>query len=642
MRVSGKKFFSALVVFLAVVIIMGFKEYHNVKTTQLDTIKNNLQEAVSSASILVGNNYYDHLLTGQTTPVEAAAMAEDMTAFARINSMGRLYSVFLDTNGTLRYGMSSLYASSSQKIIQPLDSVVKDRAHLIEILKSNQPYFQLDLDDGIHAFYLPGTTGSGIHYLTIGITEPISLKKISQTATFDTVAKSLILFIGILPFLILYRNVLSSEAERLGEEVELTAEKLHETTEILHERVEEKTKELINESFFDPLTHLPNRHRLIFDLDRNDYRALVIIHLKNLQELNHFFGASITDSLRQQMGLLLTKLELNAYRLGRDEFALLLEHNHRTDDITTFSNFLLHTLNEHPFNILNEKIVVTTRLGIDTSAHLSLSHADEALANAVELSQDISIYQEDIELQKHQAQNLATAASIREAYYDGRIICFYQPIISSKTGKLHSYETLARLISKDAKIVLPLSFLTIAKRTALYPEISREIIRQACEAFADRNENFSVHICAHDIIDSHTLRYIKETIVSTNTSHRIIFELSEEDIYQHYLPVSLFVTSMKQLGAKISIDNFGADYSSFEKFIHLDIDYLKIDGKLINNINQNQKYLETVRSIVVLAKGIGALTVAENVENDEVFSMLQTLDIDYVQGFYIGSPTHLP
>jgi EAL domain-containing protein (putative c-di-GMP-specific phosphodiesterase class I)/GGDEF domain-containing protein len=550
--------------------------------------------------------------------------------------------VFLDANNTLRYGMSNVYASSNQNAIQPLNTVIEDRAPLIDILKNNRPFYQLDTTDGAHTFYLPGITPSGIHYLTIAVTEPISLQKISQTATFDTITKSLILFMGILPFLIVYRNVLSSKMERLGDAIESTTEKLHQTNEILHERVEEKTKELINEGFIDPITHLPNRHRLIFDLDRNNYRALVIIHLKNLQELNHFFGTSITDSLRQQMGLLLTKLGLNVFRLGRDEFALLLEDNDTTKDIMTFSNFLLHTLNDHPFNILNEKIVVSTQLGIDTSTHLSLSHADEALANAKELSQDVSIYQEDSELKKHQAQNISIASSIREAYYDGRIICFYQPIISTKAGKLHSYETLSRLISKDGEIVLPLSFLTIAKRTALYPEISREIIRQACEAFADRNENFSVHVCAYDMMDSHTLHYIKETIVSTNTSRRIIFELSEEDIYHHYLPVSLFITSMKQLGAKISIDNFGADYSSFEKFIHLDIDYIKIDGKLVNKINQSPKYLEAIRAIATFTKGIGALSVAENVENDDVFTTLQTLDIDYVQGFHIGSPTHLP
>ncbi len=328
--------------------------------------------------------------------------------------------------------------------------------------------------------------------------------------------------------------------------------------------------------------------------------------------------------------------------MGRDEFALLLENDNTTDDITAYAHFLLRTLNEHPFNILNEKIVLSIRVGIDTSTHLSLSHADEALAKATEMSQDFSIYEEDSELEQHQQQNLLTASSIREAYYDGRIICYYQPIISTKAGKLQSYETLARLIGKDASLMLPLSFLTIAKRTALYPEISREIIRQACEAFSVRNENFSVHICALDIMDSHTLHYIKETIVSTNTARRIIFELSEEDIYHHYLPVSLFITSMKQLGAKISIDNFGADYSSLEKIIHLDIDYLKIDGKLINKVNQNQKYLETIRTIATFAKAIGASSIAENVENDEIFTTLQTLNIDYLQGFHIGSPTYLP
>ncbi len=308
MKVNGMKFFSALLVFFAVVMIMGAREYYNVKTAQLEKIKNDLQEAASSASIIVGGSYYDHLLTSQVTPVETAAMIENMTALARVNSMERIYSVFLDTNNTLRYGMSNVYASSNKTLIQPLDSVIENRSQLTGILKTNQPNFQIDATKGSHALYLPGTTPSGIHYLTIAVTEPISLQKISQTAIFDTVAKSLLIFLGILPFLILYRNVLSSTAERLSDEIESTTERLHETTEILHERVEEKTKELINEGFFDSLTHLPNRHRLIFDLDRNTYRALVIIHLKNLQELNHFFGASIIDSLRQQMGLLLTKL----------------------------------------------------------------------------------------------------------------------------------------------------------------------------------------------------------------------------------------------------------------------------------------------------------------------------------------------
>ncbi|MDD4855906.1 MAG: EAL domain-containing protein, partial [Sulfuricurvum sp.] len=501
MRVNSKKFFSALLLFVAVVIGMGVREYYNAKTTHLQTIQNDLQEAAASASVIVGNSYYDHLSAGQVTAVEMATMIENMTSLAHTHAMGRLYSVFVDTNNTLRYGMSNAYASSNQTLIQPLDPVSDNRAQLTKILKNNQPYFQLDTLQGSHVLYLPSTTPSGIHYLTIAVTEPISLQKISQIAIFDTIAKSLLLFAGILPFLILYRNVLSTTAKRLNEEVESTTEKLHETTEILHDRLEEKTKELIDEGFVDSLTHLPNRHRLAFDMDRYTYYALIIIHLKNLQEVNHFFGTSITDSLRQQVSLLLSKQGFNVYRLGRDEFALLLDSDKNTDNLSNFAEFLLHVLHENSFNVSNEKLVVTARLGIDASEHLSLAHADEALTNATETSQDFSIFQEDTQLEKHQKQNLTTASSIREAYYDGRIICYYQPIVSTQSGKIMSYETLTRLIDKDATLIPPLNFLTIAKKTALYPEISREIIRQACNAFLDRDETFSVHLCTLDIMN---------------------------------------------------------------------------------------------------------------------------------------------
>ena len=641
MRVNSKKFFITLLLFITVVIGMGIREYYDTKKNHIETIKSDLLEAASSASILAGSNYYDHLWEGQVTQIETATIIENMTSFARSNKMGHLYSVFVDANNTLRYGMSNIYTSSNQALIKPLDAVHDDREQLTKILKNNQPYFQLDAAEGFHTLYLPSTTSSGIHYLTVAVTEPTSLQKLSQMAIFDTIAKSLLLFAGILPFLIVYRNVLANDAKRLSCEIESTTEKLQETTEILHERVEEKTKELIDEGFVDELTHLPNRHRLAFDMDRHDYHALVIIHLKNLQELNHFFGASITDALRQQVSLLLTKLGLIAYRLGRDEFALLLDSDKSTEDLPDFAEFLLHSFNQHSFNVLNEKIIVSIRLGIDTSVNLSLSHADEALANATETSQDFSIYKEDKELEKEQHQNIAIASSIREAYYDGRIICYYQPIISTQSGEIQAYETLARLISKDATLISPLNFLAIAKKTALYPEISREIIRQTCEAFANRNENFSVHLSILDITNNHTLRYIEETIVSTDTARRIIFELSEEDIYDHYVLVSLFIARVKQLGVKISVDNFGAGYSNLDKIIHLDIDYLKIDAGLINKINDNRKYLETVRTIAAFTNAVGAKSIAENVENDAIFTTLQTLNIDYVQGFYIGAPSHL-
>ncbi len=639
MRVDSKKFFIALIVFFTVVIGMGVREYTNAKSSSLQNIQAELLQAATSASIITGSHYYDKLLTSQVSPVDSATINEDITLLTQSHNMKNLYTVYMDANNTVRYGAST---SLDDKFIQAMYPVKNNSVNFTKILSNNVPYFQFDTKGGYHTLYLPGITSSGIHYINIAVTNPISLQKISQTAIFDTIAKSLLLFLGILPLLVLYRNVLSGTANRLNKEVDQAHEKLHETTTLLHDKVEEKTKELINESFIDSLTHLPNRHRLLFDMDRNDYDALIVIHLLNLYDLNRFFGPSVCDSLRQQFALFLVKSNLNSYRLGRDEFALLVDQKHNYDELVYFAQYLLELFSTHIFRVLNENITILFRLGIDASEHLSLGNADEALFEATRLSENYSIFKENNELQNEQNQHIASATSIREAYFDGRIICYYQPIVATKTGKVVLYETLARLIDKNATIISPLNFLTIAKKTALYPEISREVIRQTCEAFSSREESFTLHMCSLDVINTHTIHYIEEMVVSTDTSKQVIFELSESDIYDNFLQVSQFITTMKRLGARISIDNFGADTSNLENMIHLDIDFIKIDGGFVNKIVKNKKYFDVARAIVELAKALEAKTIAENVEDDDTFALLQSINVDYVQGFYIGKPAHLP
>lgn len=639
MRVNSKKFFIAVIVFFLVLVGMGIREYSSSKKAHLKTIQNNLQTAVRSASVMNDENYYEKLFKGEFTPVEIASNIKKMTSLATTHEMERLYSITMDANKTLRYGVTNAFTSTSDTLIQPLDLVEDKDSKLRTLFEKYQSTFYLDSVYGHHTLYFPYTTTSGVHTLIVATTKPISLQKISQTAIFDTVAKTILIFLGALPFLILYRNVLASAAEKLSEEVEHTTDRLNETTAILGNRVEEKTKELISESFEDPLTHLPNRHRLIYDMDRNSYQALIILQLHNFSELSHFFGSAIGDSLLQQFALFLTKMELNTYRLGRDEFVLLIDEKKPIEDFPSFCEDFAQHLSNHTFNALNEKVFFTIRMGIDTDKFLSLSHADEALSYANKTSKLFFIYEGDFKLALQYHHNLTVVASIREAYYDGRLICYYQPIISTQTGQILSYETLARLIDKDANFIPTFDFLSIAKKTALYPQITQEIIRQACEIFKNRKEHFSINICALDISNYRTVRYIEEMIVSTDTAKQIIFEIPESDIYDHYITTSLFITQMKSLGAKISVDNFGSSTSNFEKLIHLDIDYIKIDGSLINKLTYSEKYASAIKAISMFAHVIGAASIAESVETPEIFAHLHELEIDYAQGFYIGKPT---
>ncbi|MFA6187788.1 MAG: EAL domain-containing protein [Sulfuricurvum sp.] len=457
-------------------------------------------------------------------------------------------------------------------------------------------------------------------------------------AIFETIAKLVLLLMGALPFLILYRNMLSRAVNSLSEEMEETSERLYETTAILEEKVEEKTKELLDEGFRDSLTHLPNRHRLIFDMDRYKYHALIIIQLYNFKELTHFFGNAIGESLLQQFGLWLTHMHYNAYRLGSHEFALLIEQDYSVEELISYCNTTIDELSKHAFSAGNETVSLILRMGIDASDNFTLAHADTALHSSIRLSQDFMFYESATDTEAQYLNNIQTASNIREAFHAGRIICHYQPIISTLTGKIDKYETLARLIDTNGALIPPHNFLNVSQKTRLYPQITQEIVRQACETFKGSDKDFSIHLCALDVMNETTINTIKEIMMASDTAHQIIFELSEEDIYEHYIPMALFMKHMKSLGARIAIDNFGSSYSNFDKIIHLDIDYLKIDGSLINKIMHSQEHAKIIQTIASLANAIGAQAIAENVETAEILAHIQNMEIAFAQGYHIGKP----
>ena len=95
---------------------------------------------------------------------------------------------------------------------------------------------------------------------------------------------------------------------------------------------------------------------------------------------------------------------------------------------------------------------------------------------------------------------------------------------------------------------------------------------------------------------------------------------------------------IKRLGSKIAIDNFGSSYSNFDKIIHLEIDYLKIDGSLINKIMHSPRHTQIIKTIAAFAEAIGAKAIAENVESAEILENVTAMGIAYAQGYYIGKP----
>jgi EAL domain-containing protein (putative c-di-GMP-specific phosphodiesterase class I) len=131
------------------------------------------------------------------------------------------------------------------------------------------------------------------------------------------------------------------------------------------------------------------------------------------------------------------------------------------------------------------------------------------------------------------------------------------------------------------------------------------------------------------------------TITQTGTASRIVFEVLESEGIENYQEVAQFISKIKILGAKIAIDDFGTGYSNFEHILKLDVDYIKVDGSLIQEITDNKRHRIIVETIVDFAQKVGAKTIAEFVSDEAIYNTIKEIGVDYSQGYYTGKPALL-
>lgn len=404
--------------------------------------------------------------------------------------------------------------------------------------------------------------------------------------------------------------------------------------------VQEKTHELENQYYLDRLTGLPNRYRLQERLSQGESIALAVVNVDDFKEVNDFFGISIGDEILMQIGGWLKELSGGCYRLGGDEFALIFNELSQKE-LEHRLTILIKLLDEKTFMVKEESLNIRVTIGVAMGSEKVLTQADIALHHAKENNKQIAFYNEDEGVEEHYRTNLTMASNVRRALFEHRIICYYQPIVDIETGNIVKYETLVRMIDEEGNIVPPMEFLPIAKQTKLYPQITLEVIYQACTLFASRDEEFSINLSDSDIRNSHTVSEIIKTITDTGTASRIVFEILESEGIESYDEVARFITQVKALGAKIAIDDFGTGYSNFENILKLSVDYIKIDGSLIREIALNPRHRIIVETIIDFAKKIDAKTIAEFVSDEVIYKTIQEMGVDYSQGYFTGKPTSL-
>ena len=408
-------------------------------------------------------------------------------------------------------------------------------------------------------------------------------------------------------------------------------------------------KKLIEEQFIDELTLLPNRQKLLRDLKDNKITKIAIININSFRDINNFYGFETGDLVLKKFSqILLDKIyeNIELYRVANDIFAICTKNKENLEDIRKICTNIIEHISLNPILINNNSFYLSISIGVARNCKDSavqnnlLSKAEYALRIAKKRDISILFLDENIELYNKLKENKKLIEELKNALISNNLLIYGQKIINNFSKK-EKYEILMRIKLEDGSILTPYSFLKEAKKAKLYLGMTRMLVKKACEYFKGKDIEFNLNLTLEDIKDQYTMDFIVHTIEKTNTAKQITFEIVESEGIESFTEVSNFIKKAKKLGCKIAIDDFGTGYSNFEYIIKLDVDYIKIDGSLIKNINTDNNLYLTVQTIVGFAKALKIKTVAEFVHNEEVLNCVKNLDIDYSQGFFIDEPKEL-
>lgn len=419
---------------------------------------------------------------------------------------------------------------------------------------------------------------------------------------------------------------------------------LAELNESLEKRVKESSDYIYKQAYFDRLTGLPNRLNLIKRVEESVGQMVFLINIDDFTAINDFYGHKVGDKVLKKLSSILEKFIKNenaeVFKLPSDEFAIIMDIKHDKEVIENKIKEFISVLEKESFLFDGHftHVTVTISAASINNSRTGLVNADMSLKLAKKAGKDFMIFNEDLKLAKQYKNNIEMANTIKNALNSDGIIPYFQPIFDVRTGKVEKYESLVRLKKDDGEILSPFFFLEISQKIKLYPQITKIMVEKTFSYFAKNGLNFSINLAFGDILNEKTREFIFVKIIEYGIAKQLTIEILETQAIDDEKSIFNFIEDVYRHGAKIAIDDFGSGYANFQHMTTIHSDYMKIDGSLIKNIDSDKNARLVVETIVVFAKKLKKKTIAEFVHSKEVYEVVKELDIDFVQGYYLGLP----
>jgi len=425
-------------------------------------------------------------------------------------------------------------------------------------------------------------------------------------------------------------------------------------------------REAQHQAAHDSLTGLINRREFEIRIERaiqstaddRTTHTLCYLDLDRFKQVNDAAGHLAGDALLSQIAKILesqVRARDSLARLGGDEFGLLLE-NCSTDKAYRIALKLIQSVRDTSFSWEGDIFRLGVSIGIvditssDHSVSQLLRRADAACYAAKGLGRNrVAIYEQADHPPRHEHEDQRLASRLRLALENGSFSLYRQPIfaldskdeISERVPRL--YEILLRLEGDEE--TLPGEFIPVAEKVGIMPEIDRWVIRRSLDALGREGSvettapRLSINLSGLSIDDDSLSDYVRDEFSRSGVSpDRVCFEITETAAIESQQRALNFIHDMRTLGCRFALDDFGSGLSSLAYLKRLPVDYLKIDGEFIREIDDSPTDRAMVKAMCELGKTLEINMIAEYVETPEIAETLAGLGVDYAQGFSLGEP----
>ena len=419
--------------------------------------------------------------------------------------------------------------------------------------------------------------------------------------------------------------------------------------------IAERESKILHQAYYDTLTSLPNRTQTkdyintLIKTENGTEFSVISINIIGFSQINDTFGFDVGDSFLKTFAERLDessgKNNISA-RLSADDFITVMT-SACLDTIAKDTKHLKEAL-EESINISGIDIAVSIRLGVSlypehgADAEQLLRRSGIALNVAESRNISLDFYEPGEE--KEHLKRIRLISDLGDAIKNNDLVMYYQPKVDLHTQTITQVEALIRWIHKDLGFIPPDDFIGLAESSGMMPDLTRWVLTSvAAQAKIWRQQeidviiavNLSAHDIAHDGLPSFITQLLSEHQLKAKD---LMLEITESAVMENPNQAIQVLEQFKSLGIDLSIDDFGTGYSSLSQLKSMPVDELKIDKSFILNLENNKDDQVIVQSTIQLGHNIGLRIVAEGVETQAAWHLLEQWGCDKLQGYFISRP----